>query len=123
MAKKDFSEGIDSILGTETYEERIARMREQEDASESIQQKVTIIAKPKTKKLEQKANVTENSETIEDQGHNITTSFVFNNIHVKKIKGIAYTEGVPIKKVMYEALAEYIAKYETKNGVIFMPKK
>ena len=51
-------------------------------------------------------------------------TFILNEEQLDKLKAIAYWERILIKEALGEALADYIKKYESKNGEVKpVPKK
>ena len=94
MAKKNFTGGLNSLLGDTTGESaKVGRPKTQF-------KKITKSSQEGTKANETRATFIVNEEVLE------------------KLKGIAYWDRKLIKEVIHEALQEAINKYEKKNGKI-----
>lgn len=93
MSKKDFTGGLDSLLGAEPVKSKRGR--------------------PKTStKI-----ITKSSQEGTKEGETRAT-FVVKEELLDKLKAIAYWDRVLIKDVINTALEDTVAKYEKKNGVI-----
>lgn len=95
MSKKDFTAGLDSLLG-----------------SNKAEQPKKGRPKDPTKRTPTKTSQegTKNNET--------RATFIVNEEQLEKVKDIAYWDRKNIKQVVAEALEGYIAKYEKKNGTV-----
>lgn len=99
MSKKDFKEGIDSLLGDQPEKTKRGR--------------------PKTSTRE----ITKSSQEGTKENETRAT-FIVNEELLDKVKAIAYWDRVLIKDVINTALQETVAKHEKKNGDIKpIPKK
>lgn len=99
MSKKNFSGGLDSLLGEQPVKPKLGRpVTQTKEVTKSSQQG--------TKENETRATFIVNEELLE------------------KLKAIAYWDRALIKDVVNTALEEAVAKYEKKNGNIKpIPKK
>lgn len=93
MAKKDFSGGLNSLLGDQPEKPKVGR--------------------PRTNFKE----VTKSSEENTKEGETRAT-FIINKDLLEKLKGLSYWDRVTIKQVVHTALEEYLSRYEKKNGEI-----
>jgi len=99
MSKKDFTGGLNSLLGEQP--DRPKRGRPVTQTKE-----ITKSSQEGTKDNETRA------------------TFIVNEDLLEKLKAIAYWDRVLIKDVVNTALQEIVAKYEKKNGDIKpIPKK
>ena len=99
MSKKNFTGGLNSLLG------------EQEDKPKR--------GRPVTSTRE----ITKSSQEGTKENETRAT-FIINEELLEKLKAIAYWERSLIKDVINTALGEAVAKYEKKNGTIkAIPKK
>ena len=99
MSKKNFSGGLNSLLGEQTEKPKRGRPVTQ--------------TKEITKSSQEGTKLNETRAT-----------FIINEELLEKLKAIAYWERVLIKDVINTALQETVAKYEKKSGVIKpIPKK
>ena len=97
MSKKSFRGGIDTILGESNQDEVQVK-------SESL---VKTTRKP----------------DAPQPGEKRATFHISENT-LEKVKAIAYWERLTIKEVVNDAFADYVAKYERKQGTIeSIPKK
>lgn len=104
MSKKDFTGGLNTLLG-ETSQEEIT---EKPTASKKDNR-----GRPKT----QNWKITKSSEegTLQDETR---ATFIVKKELLGKLKGIAYWERMTIKELINTALTEAITKYEKENGEI-----
>lgn len=93
MSKKNFSGGLDSLLGDQPDKAKRGR--------------------PKTNFKE----VSKASEEGTIEGETRAT-FIVNKERLEKLKALAYWERLSIKAVINAALQEYIDKHEKKSGDI-----
>ena len=99
MSKKDFTGGLNSLLGDQPEKPKRGRPK-------TSTRVVTKSSQEGTKEKETRA------------------TFIVNEELLDKLKAIAYWDRVLIKDVVNTALQETIAKYEKKNGEIKpIPKK
>ena len=99
MSKKDFTGGLNSLLGEQPEKPKRGRPVTQT-------KEITKSSQEGTKEKETRA------------------TFIVNEDLLEKLKAIAYWDRVLIKDVVNTALQETIAKYEKKNGEIKpIPKK
>jgi hypothetical protein len=102
MAKKNFSGGLESLLGNTKQAEAAPAAAEPKAAKKEI----TKTSQIGTKEKETRA------------------TFIVNEDLLEKMKSLAYWDRVLIKDIINQALEEHIARYEKKNGEIkAMPKK
>jgi hypothetical protein len=102
MAKKNFSGGLNSLLGEPTQAEQFS-----------------ITEKPKAAKKE----ITKTSQ-IGTKEKETRATFIVQEDLLEKMKSLAYWDRVLIKDIINQALEEHITRYEKKNGEIkAMPKK
>jgi len=99
MSKKNFSGGLDSLLGEQPIKPKVGRpVTQTKEITKSSQQD--------TKENETRATFIVNEELLE------------------KLKAIAYWDRALIKDVVNTALEEAVARYEKKSGAIKpIPKK
>lgn len=99
MSKKDFTGGLNSLLGDQPEKPKRGRPVTQT-------KEITKSSQEGTKENETRA------------------TFIVNEELLDKLKAIAYWDRVLIKDVVNTALQEIVAKYEKKNGEIKpIPKK
>lgn len=99
MSKKDFTGGLNSLLGDQPEKPKRGRPVTQT-------KEITKSSQEGTKEKETRA------------------TFIVNEDLLEKLKAIAYWDRVLIKDVVNTALQEIVAKYEKKNGDIKpIPKK
>ena len=99
MTKKDFTGGLNSLLGDQPDKPKRGRPVTQT-------KEITKTSQEGTKENETRATFIVREELLE------------------KLKAIAYWDRVLIKEVVSTALEETVAKYEKKNGAIKpIPKK
>lgn len=99
MSKKDFTGGLNSLLGDQPEKPKRGRPVTQT-------KEITKSSQEGTKEKETRA------------------TFIVNEELLDKLKAIAYWDRVLIKDVVNTALQEIVAKYEKKNGDIkLIPKK
>jgi len=99
MSKKDFTGGLNSLLGDQPEKPKRGRPVTQT-------KEITKSSQEGTKEKETRA------------------TFIVNEDLLDKLKAIAYWDRVLIKDVVNTALQETVAKYEKKNGAIKpIPKK
>jgi len=99
MSKKDFTGGLNSLLGDQPEKPKRGRPVTQT-------KEITKSSQEGTKEKETRATFIVNEELLE------------------KLKAIAYWDRVLIKDVVNTALQEIVVKYEKKNGDIKpIPKK
>ena len=102
MSKKNFTGGLNSLLGDQPEKpQRAKRGRPQ-----TVFKEITKSSQEGTKENETRA------------------TFIINEELLDKLKAIAYWDRLLIKEVVDTALQESVAKYEKKNGEIKpIPKK
>ena len=98
MSKKDFSGGLNSLLGDQPETINIGRPKR---------------GRPKTSTRE----ITKSSQEGTKEGETRAT-FVVKEELLEKLKAVAYWERILIKEVVDKALQDYIDKYTKKNGSI-----
>ena len=99
MSKKNFTGGLNSLLGDQPEKPKIGRPVTQT-------KEITKSSQEGTKENETRATFIVNEELLE------------------KLKAVAYWERRMIKEVIASALEEIVAKYEEKNGPVkLIPKK
>lgn len=99
MSKKDFTGGLNSLLGDQPEKPKRGRPVTQT-------KEITKSSQEGTKEKETRA------------------TFIVNEDLLEKLKAIAYWDRALIKDVVNTALQEIVAKYEKKNGDIKpIPKK
>ena len=98
MSKKNFTGGLNSLLGDQPEKPKIGRPVTQT-------KEITKSSQEGTKENETRATFIVNEELLE------------------KLKAVAYWERRMIKEVIASALEETVAKYEEKNGPVkLIPK-
>ena len=97
MAKKNFNQGINSLL---------INTRQEQDVPEQTMRTNTL---KKDAKLSVKAGLKE-GET--------RATLILRESVIEKYKAISYWDRVPLKEVMDDALSSFITSYEAKNGQI-----
>jgi hypothetical protein len=106
MAKKNFSGGLNSLLG-DTKETQKPKAEE-----------APAVAEPKAKK-----EITKTSQ-IGTKAKETRATFIVNEDLLEKMKSIAYWDRVLIKDIINQAFEEHITRYEKKNGAVKeAPKK
>lgn len=101
MSKKDFSGGLNSLLGDQPE----------------------IPKKGKGRPVTQFKEITKSSQEGTKENETRAT-FIINEELLDKLKAMAYWDRVLIKDVVNMALIDAVAKYEKKNGTINpIPKK
>ena len=99
MSKKNFTGGLNSLLGDQPEKPKKGRPVTQT-------KEITKSSQEGTKENETRATFIVNEELLE------------------KLKAVAYWERRMIKEVIASALEETVAKYEKKNGLVkLIPKK
>jgi len=99
MSKKNFTGGLNSLLGEQTEKPKRGRPVTQT-------KEITKSSQEGTKENETRA------------------TFIVNEDLLEKVKAIAYWERLLFKEVINKALEETVAKYEKKSGAIKpIPKK
>jgi hypothetical protein len=99
MSKKNFTGGLNSLLGDQPEKPKRGRPVTQT-------KEITKSSQEGTKENETRA------------------TFIINEDLLEKLKAIAYWDRVLIKDVINTALLDIVGKYENKNGVINpIPKK
>lgn len=105
MAKKNFSGGLNSLLG--------------ENPTENKTDTKAPVGRPKTQFKE----ITKSSQEGTKENETRAT-FIVNEELLDKLKAMAYWDRVLIKEVINKALQEAVDKHEKKNGAIKpIPKK
>ena len=106
MAKKNFSGGLNSLLGENPTENK-------------TDTKAPKVGRPKT----QFKAITKSSQEGTKENETRAT-FIVNEELLEKLKAIAYWDRVLIKDVINKALLDAVDKHEKKNGEIKpIPKK
>ena len=100
MSKKNFSGGLNSLLG---------------DKTES--KKATDNKAPVGRPKKQFKEITKSSQEGTKENETRAT-FIVNEDLLEKVKAVAYWDRVLIKDVLNKALEEIVEKYEKKHGVI-----
>ena len=96
MAKKNFSGGLNSLLGETKPAEEAAKQIE----PKAVKKEITKTSQLGTKEKETRA------------------TFIVNEDLLEKMKSLAYWDRVLIKDIVNTAFEEHIARYEKKNGEI-----
>ena len=104
MSKKDFTGGLNTLLGETSPEE----ITEQPTAS-----KKKKVGRPKTRTWEPQSSLEEG--TLQGE---MRATFILKKEMISKVKAIAYWERAKIKDVIDTALTDFINKYEKENGEI-----
>lgn len=113
MAKKNFTGGLNSLLGDTIEESKIEKVAISENKTT---QKVAA-------KIEKAKKITPISG-VNSKENEIRATFIVDKDVLETFKAIAYWERVLIKDVISDALTDAIAKYTKKNGEIKpFPKK
>lgn len=97
MAKKNFNQGINSLLGSNR---EIIENQELDDSFIASQKEIKGSVKAGLKEGETRATLILNEDII------------------TKFKAVSYWDRVPLKVIMNNALNAYIISYEEKNGKI-----
>ena len=120
MSKKNFTGGINSLLG-ESPTKKTRKRFETEIVGTPINEDIEMRkrGRPKTQFKE----ITKSSQEGTKENETRAT-FIINEELLDKLKAIAYWDRVLIKDVVNTALQDTIAKYEKKSGAIKpIPKK
>ena len=123
MAKKNFSGGLNTLLGetaTETEtKEPVVEETLADELKRLAQGKVNKVGRPRTNFKD----VSKSSQEGTLKGETRATFILRENL-LDKVKAVAYWDRLKIKEVVNTALEEYLSRYEKKNGVVKpMPKK
>jgi predicted nucleic acid-binding protein len=94
MSKKDFSGGLNTLLGDNPEEPK------KTGRPKTATKEITKTSQEGTKESETRA------------------TFIVNEEQLEKLKSIAYWDRLLIKDVVAQALEDYLTKYEKKNGAI-----
>jgi hypothetical protein len=97
MAKKNFNQGINSLLGSSR---EINENQEQENSFTAFQKEIKGSVKAGLKEGETRATLILNEDII------------------TKFKAVSYWDRVPLKVIMNNALNAFIISYEEQNGKI-----
>jgi hypothetical protein len=118
MSKKEFTGGLNSLLGDQPEKAKRKRFDTEIDGEEDSP---TLVKRGRP--VTQFKEITKSSQkgTIENETR---ATFIINEDLLEKLKAIAYWERLLIKDVVNTALQEIVAKYEKKSGAIKpIPKK
>lgn len=109
MSKKDFTGGLNTLLGETSPEPETNRQL----TEKYLTSKKDNRGRPKT----QNWKITKSSEegTLQDETR---ATFIVKKELLGKLKGIAYWERMTIKELINTALTEAITKYEKESGSI-----
>ena len=107
MSKKDFTGGLNSVLGETSPEPETNRQLTEQHSKKEKR------GRPKT----QDWKITKSSEDGTKQDE-IRATFIVKKELLGKLKGIAYWERMTIKELINTALTEAITKYEKESGSI-----
>jgi hypothetical protein len=123
MAKKNFSGGLNTLLGetaTETEQkEPVVQETLADELKRLAQAKVNKVGRPRTNFKD--VNKSSQEGTLEGETR---ATFILGENLLDKVKAVAYWDRLKIKEVVNTALEEYLSRYEKKNGTIKpMPKK
>lgn len=121
MAKKNFTGGIDTLLGggnaTEAKKEvtvakvkAVAKSRKDDDGSTVTKRKV---GRPITNT---RTITKSNQEGLSGDWSRVT--YILREGTIEKIKGIAYWQRVQLKELVSQIMEQYIDDYEKKNGKV-----
>ena len=122
MSKKNFSGGLNSLLGEKPAKKKELTLETAKDfldeLSEATKDKPKV-GRPKTQFKE----ITKMSQ-LGTKEKETRATFIVNEELLEKLKAIAYWDRQLIKDVINTALQETVAKYEKKSGAIKpIPKK
>ena len=95
MSKKDFTGGLDSLLGGAPIQRKETRGRKK-----TVNREITKSSQEGTREGETRA------------------TFIVKEDLLENLKGISYWERRMIKEVIGEALGDYVARYEKEKGGI-----
>jgi hypothetical protein len=118
MSKKEFTGGLNSLLGVEPEKPKRKRFDTEIEGEEDS----PTLAK-RGRPVTQFKEITKSSQkgTLENETR---ATFIINEDLLEKLKAIAYWDRLLIKDVINTALQETVAKYEKKSGAIKpIPKK
>ena len=119
MAKKNFSGGLNSLLGEKPKAEAAPVAAEPKEPKAEA---APVTAEPKAPKAPKKEII--NSSQIGTKVNETRATFIVNEDLLEKLKALAYWDRVAIKDIVNQALEDHIARHEKKNGEIkAMPKK
>ena len=114
MSKKNFTGGINSLLGdTPKDETPRTELTELTALKEQYTPKKEKRGRPKT----QTWKVSKSSEDGTKQDE-IRATFIMKKETLKKIKAVAYWDRAKLKDIVDTALTDLITKYEKENGKI-----
>jgi len=123
MSKKNFSGGLNSLLGDNLPPKK--KELTKETAKEFLEE-LTKATKDKAKVGRPKTQFKEITKSSQEgtKENETRATFIINEELLDKLKAIAYWDRILIKDVMNTALEEAVTKYEKKNGAIKpIPKK
>lgn len=118
MSKKEFTGGLNSLLGDQPQK---AKRKRFDTEIEGEEDSPTLVKRGRP--VTQFKEITKSSQkgTIENETR---ATFIINEDLLEKLKAIAYWERLLIKDVVNTALQDTVAKYEKKSGAIKpIPKK
>ena len=122
MSKKNFSGGLNSLLGEKPAKKKELTLETAKDFLDELNEATKDkpkVGRPKTQFKE----ITKMSQQGTKENETRAT-FIVNEELLDKLKAIAYWDRVLIKDVINTALQETVTKYEKKSGAIKpIPKK
>jgi hypothetical protein len=120
MSKKEFTRGLNSLLGDQPEK---AKRKRFDTEIEGEEDSPTLVKRERGRPVTQFKEITKSSQkgTLENETR---ATFIINEELLEKLKAIAYWDRLLIKDVINAALQETVAKYEKKSGAIKpIPKK
>jgi hypothetical protein len=123
MSKKNFTGGINSLLGDGPKKKTRTRFQTEIEETPIKESLETIELRKRGRPQTQFKEITKTSQEGTKENETRAT-FIINEDLLEKLKAIAYWDRVLIKDVVNTALQDTIAKYEKKSGAIKpIPKK
>lgn len=116
MSKKNFTGGINSLLGGETTKvESPQEEQKEKDLKELLEE---FLSKPKRGRPKTVFKEITKTSQVGTKPNETRASFILDELILENIKAIAYWDRVMIKEVVNRALLLEITKYESENGKI-----
>ena len=124
MNKKNFSGGLNSLLGEKPTKKKELTKETAKEFLDELGKEISKEAKAKRgRPVTQFKEITKSSQEGTKENETRAT-FIVNEDLLDKLKAIAYWDRILIKDVMNTALEEAVTKYEKKSGAIKpIPKK
>jgi len=113
MSKKNFTGGLNSLLGEKPTAKKNTKELNQENALKYLKELNKKVGRPVTQTKE----ITKSSQEGTKENETRAT-FIVNEDLLEKLKAIAYWDRLLIKDVINTAFEETISKHEKRHGTI-----